>query len=522
MKIKKKFLLMATVALLASMLLCACGKPATFDGSKSGDADHFDIEFKALNTSFSHDLEMKAGESIGVSVEKTAGNIAVTIQMGDEDPVYQGNHMETSDFQVGISKDGTYTLTVTGEKAKGHVVMTRIAASQPEEVAEVPEEADAAAEEVTEADAAASEEPAEEETTESNAESEAIALYNDIIKKILSEEEYISDEGEAYEYSFAEKPAYALYDVDKDGVPELFITGRMDNPWHTYGVYYVHNGEAIHGRGLNGYIPDQDLWIYGFDFMTGAYKFNSTDGFTEAWQIEYPVEDEPSAKISYDGQEAKEISNEEIDELLKGEILEPEDLRWKPLNEDTDLTDEITDDAAAAETTEAFFADRIVESVTWNNDKDDYWESPESVTEFTFHMSDGTEQVLDATYNPMITGMEMIDIDNDGMDEFILNASFANTAGEFEFIYAFKLVDGQIIQLYPTIDIPKMAEETWPGMTRGDVTNTSIVTVEKDGKKLNALEVSMLEKGLSDDGPLVEEIYHETIIYNKDHWEELK
>ena len=346
MKIKKKFLWIVSMVFITSAMLCACGKPVTFDGSKTGDANHFDIEFEILNSSYSHNLEMKAGESIDVSVEKKAGNISVTIQKGDSDPVYRGSEMGTTNFQVGISEAGTYTLTVSGEKAKGHVVITRKEAVQPETVSEVQDETATATEE---------EQPSEESVDE-----------------------------------------------------------------------------------------------------------NADESVTE---------------------NATESSTASIVESV---------------------------------------VENVVESVTWNNGKDEYDDLNESTTEFTFHMSDGSDQVLGATYNPMITGMEMIDIDNDGVDEFILNAYFANTTGEFEFIYAFKLIDGQIIQLYPTKDIPMMAEETWPGMTRGDITNASIVTVEKDGESLNALEVSMFDKVETEDGMLTDEIYHETLVYNGDHWEEIK
>ena len=115
----------------------------------------------------------------------------------------------------------------------------------------------------------------------------------------------------------------------------------------------------------------------------------------------------------------------------------------------------------------------------------------------------------------------MADIDNDGNDEFIINAYFGNTAGDHEYIYAYKLVEGQVVQLYPTKDIPELAAETaWPELTAGDLTNTSIVTVVKDGKTIKALDVSIIGKGFEGEEILVQETYHATLIYNEDHWEE--
>ena len=121
----KKFLAGVITITLIVAALSGCGNNSTFDGSKTGDADHFDIEFATLNTSFTHDIELEEGESLDVSIVKEAGDIALAIQCGDEDPVYTGNGMDSINFQVGINETGVYTITVSGKKAKGHVVVKR-------------------------------------------------------------------------------------------------------------------------------------------------------------------------------------------------------------------------------------------------------------------------------------------------------------------------------------------------------------------------------------------------------------
>ncbi|WP_026527150.1 hypothetical protein [Butyrivibrio sp. VCD2006] len=125
MKNKKRLAGFVAGIMLAGIMLCACGKASTFDGSKTGDADQFNLDFETLNTEYSHELEMKEGEKIDVSVERLKGKIAITIQKGDEEPAYRGSDVETSDFQVGIGEEGTYTLTVSGKDAKGHVYLKR-------------------------------------------------------------------------------------------------------------------------------------------------------------------------------------------------------------------------------------------------------------------------------------------------------------------------------------------------------------------------------------------------------------
>ncbi len=48
-----------------------------------------------------------------------------------------------------------------------------------------------------------------------------------------------SDAGEGYEYKDVKDPGYALYDIDKDGMGELFITPDIREEWHTYSVYFI-------------------------------------------------------------------------------------------------------------------------------------------------------------------------------------------------------------------------------------------------------------------------------------------
>ncbi len=127
----KKFIL-GIAAAVVLIMLCACGKKVAFDGSRTGDADHFDVVFDTLNTTCTHDMEMASGESIDVSVECISGTISIEIQKGSEAPVYRGNDMQTSSFQVSVEAAGTYTMHVVGEKAKGHVTFTRHASTSGE------------------------------------------------------------------------------------------------------------------------------------------------------------------------------------------------------------------------------------------------------------------------------------------------------------------------------------------------------------------------------------------------------
>lgn len=119
--------IVALCAILLVFMLASCGSidSATFSGSKTGDENHYDISFGILNTTYTHDLVMAQGERIRVHVEKESGTITVKIQKGQETPVYEGNGEVATDFSVTIPEDGTYTVSVTGKKAKGHVTFQR-------------------------------------------------------------------------------------------------------------------------------------------------------------------------------------------------------------------------------------------------------------------------------------------------------------------------------------------------------------------------------------------------------------
>lgn len=122
----KRYVLTTVTVLIVSTLLCACVQGAAFNGNMTRDKDHFDMTFEILNTSYSHELEMKEGEALEVTVDVESGDLSLLIQKDDDKPIYQGNRVESAKFQVGIESEGTYTLTVIGKKTRGHVIVNRV------------------------------------------------------------------------------------------------------------------------------------------------------------------------------------------------------------------------------------------------------------------------------------------------------------------------------------------------------------------------------------------------------------
>ena len=122
---KKRIITLCTIFMIVILSACTSSQNKLFNGSKTGDEDHYDISFDILNTTYTHGLTMKQGESILVHIEKQSGDIKVMIQKEQDVPIYEGNGDVATDFSVNILEDGVYTVGVTGNNAKGHVTFSR-------------------------------------------------------------------------------------------------------------------------------------------------------------------------------------------------------------------------------------------------------------------------------------------------------------------------------------------------------------------------------------------------------------
>lgn len=121
-KIMRKYLGILCSLILA-LSLSACG--ADFDGSRTGNDSELVMDYKIFNTTDSQDLIVVEGDTIHTEIIVESGCLSFKIQKNDEVPVYEGKDVSFSDeFDVEIEESGTYTVTVTGEKAKGSVSFT--------------------------------------------------------------------------------------------------------------------------------------------------------------------------------------------------------------------------------------------------------------------------------------------------------------------------------------------------------------------------------------------------------------
>lgn len=118
---KKRFCILYFFILVLSLTACE----ADFDGSRIGNHNEFAMDYKIFNKTDSQDLIVEKGDTVHAQIIVEGGSLSFKIQKDDEVPVYEGVDVSFSDeFDVDIEESGTYTVSVTGEKAKGSVSFT--------------------------------------------------------------------------------------------------------------------------------------------------------------------------------------------------------------------------------------------------------------------------------------------------------------------------------------------------------------------------------------------------------------
>lgn len=115
---KKALLIVSMLAI--TIFLSACG--TDFDGSRIGNNNEFIMQYSVLNTTDMQELTVETGDTIHVNLVVKKGSLSIKIQKDGEEPIYEDNGISASnEFDVEIDESGTYTVEVTGKKAKGSV-----------------------------------------------------------------------------------------------------------------------------------------------------------------------------------------------------------------------------------------------------------------------------------------------------------------------------------------------------------------------------------------------------------------
>lgn len=108
---------------LSTFFNMAPSNGARFKGSVSSNQRELDMDYSILNGTFAHTLELNAGDMLHVELSVDTGILGVVIQLDGEGPIYQNDNLETSQFDLHISKSGSYQVTVTATQTEGSLLI---------------------------------------------------------------------------------------------------------------------------------------------------------------------------------------------------------------------------------------------------------------------------------------------------------------------------------------------------------------------------------------------------------------
>ena len=107
-------------AMLLIISLSACS--SDFDGSRTGNDTQLIMEYTEFNTTDTQDLVVEAGDITHAEIVVEDGHLSYKIQKDDEEPIAESEGIFFSvEYDFDVEESGTYTVTVTGENAKGSV-----------------------------------------------------------------------------------------------------------------------------------------------------------------------------------------------------------------------------------------------------------------------------------------------------------------------------------------------------------------------------------------------------------------
>lgn len=122
-----KQIVKVSLAALA-FLVTACGKAPgdeRFCGSRRGNASQLVMEYSDMNLTECQTLDLKAGDMLQFVIESKRGQVDITLQMEENEPVYEESNVSSSAFYIDIEETGEYQIIVTGRNAKGSVSVTK-------------------------------------------------------------------------------------------------------------------------------------------------------------------------------------------------------------------------------------------------------------------------------------------------------------------------------------------------------------------------------------------------------------
>lgn len=83
--------------------------------------DSYTLDSQQMNGADSHTLNLTDGDVLQVTFETEKGSLHMEITAPDGTMIYAGNGEEITEFEINISENGVYTITVEAQHAVGSI-----------------------------------------------------------------------------------------------------------------------------------------------------------------------------------------------------------------------------------------------------------------------------------------------------------------------------------------------------------------------------------------------------------------
>jgi len=103
----KKLYLILIISTLMLLVVAGCGKQE-FDGSCTANDVQFIVDYKVLNCTKIHEMELVEGSAIDVMIENKSGRLDILITDSSGEKIYKGDDASSGEFSFEILKTDTY------------------------------------------------------------------------------------------------------------------------------------------------------------------------------------------------------------------------------------------------------------------------------------------------------------------------------------------------------------------------------------------------------------------------------
>lgn len=116
---KTKYIIFPAVTLLLCVLSSVCiahmWSPNESEYHINTLSNQYSVGIEYLDETITHEISLKAGNSLDSSFTISNGELKVSIYLDKENPIYVGTLKESISFDLDIHETGSYSIVVTGK-----------------------------------------------------------------------------------------------------------------------------------------------------------------------------------------------------------------------------------------------------------------------------------------------------------------------------------------------------------------------------------------------------------------------